>query len=117
MFGSSLIPYIPGNITEMTGKTVNLLTVPIFCLFFFALFVKRSSPVGVWIGWFCGTTVAILVAFSGPIFGFIETEDGPVDPVSGGTVVLQVDGSGVRVTHTLNRCRKGTTGSRRTCAC
>src|SRR5690606_38142029 len=61
--GSTLMPLIPGNITAMTQKTVNLLTVPIFCLFLFALFIKKSSPVGVWTGCLAGTTVAILIAF------------------------------------------------------
>ncbi len=82
MAGSTLMPLIPGNITAMTQKTVNLFTVPIFCLFLFALFIKKASPVGVWIGCLTGTTVAILIAFSGPIFGFIETPEGRLDPIS-----------------------------------
>jgi SSS family solute:Na+ symporter len=49
--------------------------VPIFCLFFFALFVKFASPAGVWIGTLFGIATAALIAFSGPIFGR--------DPVSG----------------------------------
>ena len=32
---SSFVKYIPGNIIEVTNKVVNLLTVPIFLLFFF----------------------------------------------------------------------------------
>lgn len=73
----------PDNITALTGKTANLLTVPIFCLFYFALFDKKATPLGVWTGWFFGTTAAALIAFSGPIFGFIETPDGEkMDPVS-----------------------------------
>ena len=73
----------PDNITALTGKTANLLTVPIFCLFFFALFDKKATPLGVWTGWFFGTTTAALIAFSGPIFGFIESPDGgKMDPVS-----------------------------------
>ncbi len=72
---SSLMKNVPGNLTEVTGKTANLLTVPIFCLFVFALFVKFASPVGVWIGALCGVTVAALVAFSGPIFGMVDGRD------------------------------------------
>jgi len=71
---------IPGNITAVTVKTSNLLTTSIFALFFFALFVRFSSPVGVWIGAVCGTTTAILIAFSGPIFGFVPGTD--LDPIS-----------------------------------
>jgi hypothetical protein len=43
-------------------------------LFFFALFIPFSKPLGVWIGWACGMTTAILIGFSGQIFG--------VDPIT-----------------------------------
>lgn len=77
---SSFIGKVPGNITEVTNKTVNLLTVPIFCLFFFALFVKFARPVGVVVGTLCGVLAGGLIAFSGPIFG-TDPETGG-DPVS-----------------------------------
>jgi SSS family solute:Na+ symporter len=64
---SSFMGLVPGNITEVTGKTSNLLTTPIFCLFFFALFVPFASPRGVWVGAFFGTLTAAIVAFGGPI--------------------------------------------------
>ncbi len=82
LIGSSLVDKVPGNIMAVTQKTVNLLTVPIFCLFLFAMFFKRASPVGVWVGWFFGTTAAILIAFSGMIFGLLDeglpTERDPI---------------------------------------
>lgn len=68
VFFSPVMGKIPGNITVMTGKTVNLFVPLIFCLFFFALFVKFSKPAGVWAGWICGLITAILIAFSGSIF-------------------------------------------------
>ncbi len=68
VMASSLIKYVPGNITEITTKISGLLTVPIFCLFYFALFFKRSSPAGVWIGAICGVATSILIAFAQPIF-------------------------------------------------
>ncbi|MCB1204630.1 MAG: sodium/solute symporter [Verrucomicrobiae bacterium] len=77
---SSFIGKVPGNITAVTNKTVNLLTVPIFCLFFFALFVKSARPAGVLFGTLCGTLAGGLVAFSGPIFG-MNPETG-TDPIS-----------------------------------
>jgi SSS family solute:Na+ symporter len=77
---STKIGAVPGNITAVTNKTVNLLTVPIFCLFFYALFVPFARPAGVWLGWAAGLTTAVLIAFSGPIFGF-NPETG-YDPVS-----------------------------------
>ena len=81
VLASSQMGSVPGNITAVTTKTSNLLTTPIFALFFFALFVPFASPAGVWIGAFCGTATAVLIAFSGPIFGFVPgTKD--LDPVS-----------------------------------
>jgi SSS family solute:Na+ symporter len=80
VIGSTFIDRVPGNITAVTTKTVNLLTVPIFCLFFFALFDKKARPAGVWAGAVCGVGSATLIAFSGPIFG-ADRETG-LDPVS-----------------------------------
>jgi len=77
---SPIMGKISGNITTMAGKTVNLFVPLVFCLFFFALFVKFSKPVGVWAGWACGLVTAILIAFSGPIFG-VDPETG-YDPIS-----------------------------------
>lgn len=77
--GSSFMKYIPGNITAVTSKTVNLLTTPIFCLFFFALFVPFARPAGVWIGAVCGTTVAAMIAFSGPLVAMLAVHF-DVDP-------------------------------------
>jgi len=80
MIGSSFVGAIPGNITSITGKTANLLTTPIFELFFYALFVPNARPASVWIGWVFGVTAAILVGFSGAIFGY-DSETG-YDPIS-----------------------------------
>lgn len=65
---SLFVDRIPGNFMEITNKTVNLPTVPIALLFVFALYLRRTSPAGAWIGVLCSLTAAILVAFSGPIF-------------------------------------------------
>jgi SSS family solute:Na+ symporter len=79
VLSSTLMEHVPGNITAVTTKTVNLLTVPIFLLFFFALFVPFANAKGVWVGVTCSIIVAVLIAFSGPIFGM--NEEG-LDPVS-----------------------------------
>ena len=76
---SSIIKYIPGNITAVTNKTINLLTVPIFLLFYFSLFTQWATTIGAWCGVLASITVAVLIAFSGPIFG--ATAAG-LDPVS-----------------------------------
>ena len=64
VFGSSFMKYIEGNITEVTNKTVNLLAVPIFGLFFFALFVRNAKPLAVWIGAIASLSTAVVIAFS-----------------------------------------------------
>ncbi|MFT4588428.1 MAG: Na+/proline symporter [Candidatus Binatia bacterium] len=77
---SSLVEQVPGNITAVTGKTVNLLTVPIFLLFFFALFAPSANTKGAWAGVVSSATIAILISFSGPLFG-MNPETG-LDPIS-----------------------------------
>lgn len=81
VLGSSFMKYIEGNITTVTNKTVNLLTTPIFALFFFAVFVKRSSAVGVWIGAAFGVLTAAAIAFSGPLVYLLYTQF-QVDPAA-----------------------------------
>ncbi len=80
VIGSSFMGHVPGNITAVTQKTVNLLVTPIFSLFIFALFVPFATPAGVWFGWFFGVATAALIAFSGLIFG-LDPKTG-YDPVS-----------------------------------
>lgn len=75
---SSLMEQVPGNITAVTNKTSNLLTTPIFALFFFALFVPFAKPAGVVAGAVCGITTAALIAFSGPIFGMLPDGNDPI---------------------------------------
>ena len=76
---STIMEHIPGNITAVTNKTVNLLTAPIFLLFCFALFVPFANTIGVWIGALASVVVAALISFSGPIFGVNERG---LDPIS-----------------------------------
>jgi len=79
---SSAVGQIPGGFLAVTQKTVNLLTVPIFLLFFFALFVPFANARGVWLGTIASVTVAVLIAFGGQIFGQIPGPNGPSDPIS-----------------------------------
>lgn len=80
VLASGLIEYIPGNFMAITNKTVNLLTVPIALLFFFALFVPFSNAIGVWIAIIASVGVAVLIAFSGVFFGM--NPDTGTDPIS-----------------------------------
>ena len=68
---SSVMEYVPGNITEKTERSVNLLVTPIFCLFFFAMFVPFANARGVLVGCVTGIGVAVLVGFGGNLFGFV----------------------------------------------
>ena len=70
--GSSFMGVVPGNITAVTNKTVNLLTAPIFGLFFFALFIPFARPVAVWIGAFLGIMTAVVIAFSGLLVTWLD---------------------------------------------
>lgn len=78
--GSGWIGNVPGNFMAVTNKVVNLFPVPIALLFFFALFVPFANAGGVWIGVICSVAAAMLVSFSGVIFG-VDPETG-LDPVS-----------------------------------
>ncbi|MHC4880715.1 MAG: sodium:solute symporter family transporter [Planctomycetota bacterium] len=103
VLASSQMGKVPGNITAVTTKTSNLLTTPIFGLFFFALFVPNASPKGVWIGAICGTATAVAIAFSGPILLELHLQCGmdlawfstelvsSVDPDTGETILSVPD--------------------------
>lgn len=82
VIGSCFMKHAPGNFIAVTGKTVNFFTMPIFCLFVFALMFHFASPVGVWIGTFCGVVASALVAFSGPIFVINYDSATMNDPIS-----------------------------------
>ena len=71
VFGSILTDFVEGNIMEVTQKSVNLLTTPIFGLFYYSIFAKRVHVVGVWAGTIAGTITATVVAFGGQICHFL----------------------------------------------
>ena len=77
---STFMEYIPGNFMAVTNKTVNLLTVPIALLFFFALFVPFANAKGVWVATLASVSSAAMVAFSGVIFG--QDPVTKLDPIS-----------------------------------
>ncbi len=54
---------VPGNFVEIPQKTINLFTVPMFCLFFFALFVPFATPFGVALGSIYGWLAGVLIAY------------------------------------------------------
>ena len=63
--GLSLVnTLIQGNIIERCYKVVNLLTAPLFVLFFLALFVRWSNGFGAWCGLISSTLAAIAIAYA-----------------------------------------------------
>ena len=88
VLGSTFMGYIPGNITAITNKTVNLLTAPIFALFFFALFVPRISAVSAWIGTWLGVFTAAMIAFSGPLVYWLHVA-WKVDPATFNVEIIE----------------------------
>ena len=88
VFGSTYMGQVPGNILVVTPKTNGLLVTPLFGLFFFALFVPFATQAGAIAGAFSGFGVALLVAFSGPIFGFVEV---PSFDAQGVETIRQLD--------------------------
>ncbi len=97
VIGSSFIKYIEGNITAVTSKSVNLLTTPIFGLFFFAMFFRRATVLGVWVGAICGTITAALISFSGPLVVTLATNF-DVDAARFGVELMTNSETGMLVT-------------------
>ena len=50
ILGSQVAGAIPGNLIEVTSKTLHLLLCPLFGLFFMALFVRFATPYGAIVG-------------------------------------------------------------------
>ena len=55
---------IEGNLLERCFKVINLLTAPLFVLFFLALFVRWANGIGAWLGLFFSTATAISIAYA-----------------------------------------------------
>jgi len=61
---SLLSTLIRGNLIERCFKVVNLLTAPIFVLFFLALFVPWANAIGAWVGLAASIATAVAIAYS-----------------------------------------------------
>lgn len=53
-----------GNLVERCFKVINLLTAPLFVLFFLALFVRRANEFGAWIGLMASIAAAVSIAYA-----------------------------------------------------
>ena len=65
---SLVIGNIQGNILEITYKTCNLFTAPLFVPFFMAMFIKKASSNATFIGTFLSGVSAVMVGFSNELF-------------------------------------------------
>ena len=54
---------LPGNLIEICNKTINLLTAPLFVLFFMAMFVPWATTFGTWVAGLASTAVAVWISF------------------------------------------------------
>ena len=66
------VGWIPGNLNEVLNKVGNLLVAPLFLLFFMALFVRRATVLGTWLGAVASVAAAIAISFF-EIFGLSFT--------------------------------------------
>lgn len=60
---SLLIPYVEGNLVDLSIKVVNLFVSPLFVLFFLAMFIPFATARGTFIGGIASTIIAIAIAF------------------------------------------------------
>ncbi|NOX64241.1 MAG: hypothetical protein GXO85_00235 [Chlorobi bacterium] len=65
---SLVIGNVKGNLLELSYKTVNLLTAPLFVPFFMAMFVRIAKPNATFIGTLSSGIAAIMVSFSYELF-------------------------------------------------
>jgi SSS family solute:Na+ symporter len=71
---SVLVSYIGGNLLEVAFKASNLLVVPLFILFFMAMFVPWATTVAAWLAAAASLGVSIVIAYWDVIVG---TDKGP----------------------------------------
>jgi solute:Na+ symporter, SSS family len=60
---SFLASVVRGNLLEVTNKVVNLLTAPLFVLFFLAMFVPWATAFGTWTGTVVSVAAAVGIAY------------------------------------------------------
>lgn len=60
---------VSGNLLEVSYKVVNLLTAPLFGLFFMAMFVRKANGIGTLVGAVVGVFVVSLISYWKDIFG------------------------------------------------
>jgi len=66
---STYVSYVEGNLLDKAYKVVNLLSTPLFGLFFMAMFIPWATPFGTWTGAVVGTVVVVAINYWEQITG------------------------------------------------
>ncbi len=66
---SSYIYIVPGNLYEVGARVSNLLTAPLFIMFFMAMFIPWATVLGTWVATISSITTAVLIAYWELFFG------------------------------------------------
>ena len=66
--GNTLIEHVPENLMVVAKRVNSLLAMPIFTLFFMALFMRSATAVGANAGALVGFITTIVVSFWDPLF-------------------------------------------------
>ena len=75
---------VPGNLMEIANKLVNLLTAPLFVLFFMAMFVPWATTFGTWVAGLASAAIAIAISY----FNFLGLSFLWISPVALATGIL-----------------------------
>jgi SSS family solute:Na+ symporter len=59
----TLVGQVEGNLLELCFKIANLLTAPLFLLFFLAMFVPWATSFGTYVGAICSVAVAVAIGY------------------------------------------------------
>ncbi len=64
---SLLVSRIEGNLLDVCYRAVNLLTAPLFVLFFMAMFIRWATTFGALAAALAGVATAVCIAYAGPL--------------------------------------------------
>ncbi|MCF7784847.1 MAG: sodium/solute symporter [Prosthecobacter sp.] len=64
---SQLVSRIEGNLLDVCYRAVNLLTAPLFVLFFMAMFVRWATTFGALVAALASVATAVCIAYAGPL--------------------------------------------------
>ena len=66
---SLIVGKVKGNLLEMCNKVFGMFVAPLFVPFFMAMFFRRGTTFGTFVGTLASLTVGLLISFSDEFFG------------------------------------------------